>query len=66
VRSQPISQGLHVGAAAQAAVLALTRGDPGIYNIADDDGAVPIAKVHAALGFDPEFSGYDEVGGAFG
>ena len=30
---------LHVDAAAHAAVLALTRGAPGIYNIAEDDGA---------------------------
>ena len=30
--------GLHVDAAAQAALLALSRGAPGIYNIADDDG----------------------------
>ena len=31
---------LHVDAAAQAALLAVTRGAPGIYNIAEDDGAV--------------------------
>ena len=30
---------LHVDAAAQAALLAVTRGAPGIYNIAEDDGA---------------------------
>jgi nucleoside-diphosphate-sugar epimerase len=47
--------GLHVDAAAQAAVLAITRGEPGIYNIADDDGAVSIAKARAQLGFDPQF-----------
>jgi nucleoside-diphosphate-sugar epimerase len=46
---------LHVDAAAQAALLALTRGKPGIYNIADDDGAVSIAKAVAELGFDPHF-----------
>jgi nucleoside-diphosphate-sugar epimerase len=46
---------LHVDAAAQAALLAVTRGAPGIYNIADDDGAVAIAKARAALGFDPRF-----------
>jgi nucleoside-diphosphate-sugar epimerase len=46
---------LHVDAAAQAALLAITRGAPGIYNIADDDGAVSIAKARAALGFDPHF-----------
>lgn len=46
---------LHVDAAAQAAVLALTRGDAGIYNISDDDGAVSIAKARAELSFDPDF-----------
>ena len=46
---------LHVDAAAQAALLAVSRGAPGIYNIADDDGVVSIAKARAALGFDPQF-----------
>jgi nucleoside-diphosphate-sugar epimerase len=45
---------LHVDAAAQAALLALTRG-AGIYNIADEDGIVSIAKARAELGFDPRF-----------
>lgn len=45
---------LHVDAAAQAAAQALTHGAPGIYNIADDDGAVSIAKARAELGFDPQ------------
>jgi nucleoside-diphosphate-sugar epimerase len=44
---------LHVDAGARAALLAVTRGGPGIYNIADDDGAVSIAKARAELGFDP-------------
>jgi nucleoside-diphosphate-sugar epimerase len=44
---------LHVDAAAQAALLAVTRGGPGVYNIADDDGAVSIAKARAELGFEP-------------
>ena len=44
---------LHVDAAAHAALLALTRGSSGIYNIAEDDGAVSIAKARAELGFDP-------------
>ena len=47
--------GLHVDAAAQAALLAISRGARGIYNIADDDGAVSIAKARAELGFDPQF-----------
>ena len=45
--------GLHVDAAAQAALLALSRGAPGVYNIADEDGAVSTAKARAELGFDP-------------
>ena len=46
---------LHVDAAAHAALLALTRGAPGIYNIAEDDGVVSVAKARAELGFDPRF-----------
>lgn len=46
---------LHVDAAAQAALLAVTRGVPGIYNIAEDDGAVSIDKARKELGFDPAF-----------
>ncbi len=46
---------LHVDAAAQAALLAVTRGAPGIYNIAEDDGAVSIEKARKELGFDPAF-----------
>jgi len=46
---------LHVDAAAQAASLAVTRGDPGIYNIAEDDGAVTTDKARRDLGFDPAF-----------
>jgi nucleoside-diphosphate-sugar epimerase len=44
---------VHVDAAAHAALLALTRGAPGLYNIAEDDGAVAIAKARVQLGFDP-------------
>ena len=46
---------LHVDAAAQAARLAVTRGDAGIYNVAEDDGAVAIEKARRELGFDPQF-----------
>lgn len=46
---------LHVEAAAHAALLAVTRGRPGVYNISDDDGAVVIDKARAELGFDPSF-----------
>jgi nucleoside-diphosphate-sugar epimerase len=46
---------LHVDAAAQAALLAVTRGVPGVYNIADDDGAVSITNARSEIGFDPKF-----------
>jgi nucleoside-diphosphate-sugar epimerase len=46
---------LHIDAAAQAALLVVTRGAPGIYNIADDEGIVSIDKARAELGFDPAF-----------
>ncbi len=46
---------LHVDAAAHAALLAIDRGNPGIYNIAEDDGFVSIAKALRELNFDPGF-----------
>lgn len=46
---------LHVDAAAQAALLALTSGRAGIYNIAEDDGAVSSEKAKRELGFDASF-----------
>jgi nucleoside-diphosphate-sugar epimerase len=46
---------LHVDAAAQAARLAVGRGAPGIYNIADDDGRVTIDKARTEFGFNPDF-----------
>jgi nucleoside-diphosphate-sugar epimerase len=46
---------LHVDAAAQAALLALTQGQLGIYNIAEDDGAVSSEKAKRELGFDSAF-----------
>lgn len=46
---------LHIDAAAQAALLAVTRGERGIYNIAEDDGAVSSEKAKRALGFDAAF-----------
>lgn len=46
---------VHVDAAAQGALLAMTRGAPGVYNIADDDGALSSAKARRELGFDPAF-----------
>jgi nucleoside-diphosphate-sugar epimerase len=46
---------LSADAAAHAAVLAMTRGAPGIYNIAEDDGEFSIEKAERELGFDPAF-----------
>ena len=46
---------LHTDAAAQAALLAVTRGKPGAYNVAEDDGEVSIEKARHELGFDPVF-----------
>jgi nucleoside-diphosphate-sugar epimerase len=46
---------LHVDAAAQAALLAVTCRTTGIFNIADDDGTVSIEKARKELSFDPAF-----------
>jgi nucleoside-diphosphate-sugar epimerase len=46
---------LHVDAAAHAARLAVERGAPGIYNIAENDGGVTIEKARRELAFDPNF-----------
>jgi nucleoside-diphosphate-sugar epimerase len=45
---------LHVDAAAQAALLAIT-GKTGVFNIADEDGTVSIDKARREWGFDPAF-----------
>jgi nucleoside-diphosphate-sugar epimerase len=46
---------LHVDAAARAAALAIDRGAPGIYNIAEPSGSVSVAKAQRELGWDPGF-----------
>jgi nucleoside-diphosphate-sugar epimerase len=46
---------LHVDAAADAARRALVRGTAGIYNVAEDDGAVDSEKARRELGFDANF-----------
>ena len=46
---------LHVDAAADAARRAITRGMPGIYNIAEEDGAVSSRKAAVELGWKPDF-----------
>jgi hypothetical protein len=43
---------VHVDAAAHAALLALTKGKPGVYNIAEDDGYSSSDKAKRDLGFD--------------
>jgi nucleoside-diphosphate-sugar epimerase len=53
--SAPGKPAVHVDAAARAAVLAIERGASGIYNVAEDDGAVSIAKARRELGWDPAF-----------
>jgi nucleoside-diphosphate-sugar epimerase len=52
----PSGQGaLHVDAAAHAALLAMTRGAPGAYNVAEPDGALATDKAVRDLGFNPAF-----------
>ena len=51
----PDGSPLHVDDAADAARRAMTAGDPGIYNITEDDGVASIAKAKAALGWVPGF-----------
>ena len=46
---------LHVDAAAHAAFVAISRGEPGIYNIAEEDGFVTSGKAREQLGFDHAF-----------
>ena len=46
---------LHVDAAAWAALLAVSKGERGVYNIAEDDGAVSSEKAKRELGFDAGF-----------
>lgn len=49
----PIAPGsVHVCAAAKAAQLAITRAVPGIYNVAENDGAVVTEKATRILGWD--------------
>jgi nucleoside-diphosphate-sugar epimerase len=46
---------LHVDAAAQAALFALSKGRPGVYNVAEDDQSLSSDKAKAELNFDPGF-----------
>jgi nucleoside-diphosphate-sugar epimerase len=49
------SPGVHVDAAAHAAVLALERGAPGTYNVAESGPNVATDKAKRELGWDPAF-----------
>jgi nucleoside-diphosphate-sugar epimerase len=49
------SPGLHVDAAAHAALLAIERGAPGVYNVAEPSAHVSIEKSRRELGWDPHF-----------
>jgi nucleoside-diphosphate-sugar epimerase len=51
----PHPPAVHVDAAAQAALRALTQGTPGIYNIAEDDPGLSSDKAKRELGFDAAF-----------
>ncbi|HZD91933.1 MAG TPA: NAD(P)-dependent oxidoreductase, partial [Pseudolabrys sp.] len=46
---------VHVDAAARACLLALTKGQPGVYNIAEDAPGLSSDKARRELGFDAEF-----------
>ncbi|MDY0884648.1 NAD-dependent epimerase/dehydratase family protein [Dongia soli] len=46
---------VHVDAAAKAALLAITRGQPGVYNIAEDDGTLSLDKARRDLNWNPRF-----------
>jgi nucleoside-diphosphate-sugar epimerase len=49
----PIAPGsVHVGAAAKAAQLAITRATPGVYNVAENDGTVLTERATQILGWD--------------
>lgn len=46
---------VHIDAAAQAALLAVDRGRPGIFNVAEPGGPVLAEKAVRELGWDPDF-----------
>jgi nucleoside-diphosphate-sugar epimerase len=46
---------VNLDAAAQVAANALTRGEPGLYNIAEDDPTLSSEKAKRLIGFDPDF-----------
>jgi nucleoside-diphosphate-sugar epimerase len=54
-QAPPSEAPLHVDAAADAARLAMSRGEPGAYNVAEDDAYVSTRKARRVLGWRPEF-----------
>lgn len=46
---------VNLDAAAHVAANALTRGEPGLYNIAEDDPTLSSEKAKRLIGFDPDF-----------
>ena len=55
-RSEPSARTpVHVDAAADAARRALLQGNAGVYNVAEPDGTVSVAKAVDQLGWDPSF-----------
>jgi hypothetical protein len=59
-RTAPDAPALHVGAAGQAALLAIEKHHGGVFNIAEQNGYLSNAKARRELGFDPDF----RLGGA--
>ena len=51
----PATTPVHVEAAADAARRALVRGEAGVYNVAERDGTVSVAKAVSHLGWSPGF-----------
>ena len=52
---------LHVDAAGSAALLAVERGVPGVYNVAEPDPYIDVDKARRELGWDPAFRRTDEA-----
>ena len=52
--------GVHVDAAALAAAIAVERGSPGIYNVAEKSSYARVEKAERELGWDENFRAADE------
>jgi hypothetical protein len=55
VETPPAGGAVHVDAAADAARRAIERGQPGVFNIAEEDGCVSSARARTILNWDPAF-----------